>query len=328
MCASPAIGRVHIGRVNYRQEYEFVGYKLGFDMPSLTACLKYLRELHIISFYDILPNVIFGSCQVILDKITELITYSLELKKGNRPLTGVDRNFVQQGILSLDIIQSETCSKHYSTYFTPECLFKVLKSLFIITKVGQEYFMPCVLEVSDIFPPPPPSANSVQSSFILHFSKNSPMLGIYCCTVSYLLTKAGWRLLSKGGEVVQVARNSVTFQLPRNLPGKLTFLDPLSSYFEVVLELSALIFTDHSANLYCKIKDTFVVAIQQAMGTLHYEVKKPELSFLCLEQSSQCSTFPHISIIDSTHSFLTCSISPDIVVHPLTPQSKISKIRS
>ena len=301
------------------QECEFVGYKLGFDVPSLKACLQYLRQLHILSFYDFLPNVIFGSSQVILDKITELITYNLELKKGNRPLTGADRNFLQQGILSLDILRSETCSKHYNNLFTPECLLKVLKSLFIFTDVGiGEYLMPCVLEVSDIFPPLPPNKSTIRSSFILHFFKKSPMLGIYCCTVSYLLAKAGWKLLSKRGEVVQVARNSITFELPQNLPGKLTFLDPLSSYLGVIVELPAVIASEHRANLYHEIRATFAVAIEQAMLTLHYEVRTPQLSFLCPEQSSRCSTLPHISTVDATHSFLTCSICPDIVVPPLT----------
>ena len=307
------------------QECEFIGSKLGFDPPSLKACLNYLRELHILSFYDALPKVVFGSCQVILDKITELVVYSLELKKGGRFSTGVDRKFHQQGILSLDILQSKACSKHYSSrYFVPEDLPKVLKSLFIVTEVGPgEYLMPCVLEVSDILPSPPVPKGNVRSSFVLHFSKKSPMLGIYCCTISYLLTAAGWKLLTRDGEVVQVARNSITFQLPQNLPGKLTFLDPLSSYLGVAVNLPAAVAARHSAVLYKEIRDTFVEAMKSAMQTLHYEVRTPELSFLCPEQSSRCSSFPHLTTLNTTHSFLTCSLSPDCVAHPLTPDQKM-----
>ena len=312
------------------RECEFMGFQLGFDAPSLKACLNYLRQLHIISLYDVLPNVVFGSCQVILDKITELVTLSLELKKGKRPLTGVERKFHQQGILSLDILHSKACSKHYSSkHFTPEDLLKILKSLFIVTEVGPgEYLMPCVLEVSDIYPSPPVAKGNIRSSFVLHFSKKSPMLGIYCCTISYLLTVAGWKLFSKGGEVVQVARNSITFQVPQGLPGKLTFLDPLSSYFEIVVELPAIIAAEQSAMLYHEIRDTFLVAMKQAMRTLRYEVRTPELSFLCPEQSSpeqnsRCSIFPHLATLNTTRSFLTCSISPDCVVHHLTPDQQI-----
>ena len=99
------------------QECQFIGSKLGFDAPSLKACLDYLRQLHIVSFYDVLPNVIFASCQVVLDKITELVVYSLELKEGERVSTWADRKFTQQGILSLEILQSKACSKHYNKYF-------------------------------------------------------------------------------------------------------------------------------------------------------------------------------------------------------------------
>ena len=306
------------------QECEFVGYKLRFDQPSLKACLNYLRDLHVISFYDVVPSIVFGSSQVILDKITELVIYSLELKKGNLPLGGVDRKFHQQGILSTDILQSDKCSKHYNKYFTQDCLLKILQSLFIITQVRQgEYLMPCVLDVSDIFPSFPATEGNIKSSFVLHFSKKSPMLGIYCSTISYLLTKAGWNLLIKGGEVVQVARNSICFKLPRGLPGKLTFLDPLSSYFEIVLELPAIVAAEHSAMLYREIHDTFFVAIKRAMKNLHYKVRTPELSFLCPEQSSRCSVFPHIANVNDSHSFLTCSISPDSVTSPLTPDQKM-----
>ena len=305
------------------QECEFVGSKLHFDLPSLRACLSYLRELHIISFYDFLPHVIFGSCQVILDKITELISYSLELKKGNRPLTGVERKFHQQGILSLKILQSDACSKHYNKHFTQESLLTILKSLFIITNVGpEEYLMPCVLDVSDIYPSPQRAEQNIQSSFVLHFSKKSPMVGIYCCTISCLLTKCGWKLLHKGGEVVQLARNSVIFQLPQKLPGKIILLDPISSYLEVVLERPT-VAADESRVLYHEICNTLFAAIEQAMQTLKYKVRTPELSFLCPEQSSQCSTYRHIAIVNASHRFLTCSISPDTVAYPLTLDQKM-----
>ena len=306
------------------QECQFIGSKLGFDAPSLKACLDYLRQLHIVSFYDVLPNVVFASCQVVLDKITELVVYSLELKEGERVSTGADRKFHQQGILSLEILQSKACSKHYNKYFTLEGLLEILKSLFIITEVGPgEYLMPCVLKVSDTFPSPPTPKGNVRSSFLLHFSKKSPMLGIYCCTIAYLLTKADWKLLTKDGEVVQVARNSISFQLPGPTAGKLAFLDPLSSYLGVVVELPRIVACKQSSKLFPQIRDTFITAIQRAMRTLNYEVRTPELSFLCPEQSSQCSPFPHLASVDTSNELLTCTKNPGSVCHPLSPHQKM-----
>ena len=51
------------------------------------------------------------------------------------------------------------------------------------------------------------------------------------------MTDAGWKLLTEDMEVVQVARNNFTFEVPMGLSGKLTFLGPISSYLEVILEL-------------------------------------------------------------------------------------------
>ena len=306
-----------------RKECEFVGHKLGFDPPSLKAALNYLRELHIIWFHDALPHVVFGSSQVIMNKVTEIVAYCLELKKEGRALSGEERKFVQQGIISLAMLA--TFSKHYrSGLFFPEDLLKILKSVLVVTEVGcGEYLVPCVLEVSSIYPSPALSEGSVRSSFALHFSKKSPIIGIYCCAVSYLMSEAGWKPLTEGGEVVQVARNSVTFKIPSGSAGKLCFLDPLSSYLEVVVELPAIVAEVRSAELYREIRDTFFTAIQRAMETLHYKVRTPKLSFRCPEQSCRCSERPHLATVDHSQKFLNCSIKPSTVCFLLTQDQKM-----
>ena len=110
-----------------RREREYIAHNLGFDVASMNAALDYLRQLNIIAYYEVLPDVVFGSVQVILDKITELVCYSLELKKGQSAVTGAGRKFLQQGIISLEFLRSSALSKHYtSNLFGPEDLLKVL----------------------------------------------------------------------------------------------------------------------------------------------------------------------------------------------------------
>ena len=294
-----------------RKECEFIGYKLGFDRTSLNAALSYLHQLNIIAYYDVLPNVIFGSSQIILDKITELVCYSLKLKEEQQSLSGAERKFVQQGILSLQFLHSPDLGKHYTPeLFQPEDLLKVLISQLVVSQVGmKEFIMPCVLEVSSIYPSTPVPEGSMHSSFILHFSKRSPMFGVYCCTISSLLSDAGWKLLTEDGEVMQVARNSFTFEVPiaKNSHGKLTFLDPISSYLEVILEVAASVAVEQSVMWY--IRDTFLEAVRKAMKTLHYDVQVPNVSFLCPKQSSQCSVIPHPATVDDTQSYLICPFS-------------------
>ena len=308
-----------------RQECEFVAHKLSFNLESLTAALQYLRHLNIIAYYDVLPNVVFGSSQVVLDKITELVRYSLQLKKGRCVTGGAERKFLQQGIVSLEFLSSPAFSQHYtSQLFGPEEVLKVLISLLVVAKIGKrDYIMPCVLKVSCIYPTPPLPEGHILASFIVHFSKKSPLFGVYCCTTASLMSDAGWRLLTDGGEVVQVARNSVTFEVPRGFAGKVTLLDPLSSYLEITVQLPAHIAAKHSAKLYPKIRNTILAAVKKAMKTLHYEARAPEVSFLCPEQSERCSVAPHPATVDGCHSSLTCSLKPSSVCHPLTKQQRM-----
>ena len=308
-----------------RRECEYVAHMQGFDTESLKAALHYLQQLNIIAYYDVLPGVVFGSSQVVLDNITELVRYSLQLKKGHCTTRGAERNFLQQGIVSLEFLSSPDFSKHYiSQLFGPEEVLKVLISLLVVAEVGaREYIMPCVLEVSCIYPTPPVPDGNVLASFIVHFSKKSPMFGVYCCTTSSLMSDAGWRLLTEGGEVAQVARNSITFEMPRGYAGKVTILDPFSSYLEVTVQLPVHIAKKHSTKLYPEIRDTFLAAVKKAMATLHYEARVPEVSFLCPEQSERCSVEPHVATVDGSQSSLICSLRPGSVCHPLTEEQRV-----
>ena len=308
-----------------REQCEFIGHKLCFDYTSLNAALIYLRQLNIIDYYDVLPNVIFGSSQVILDKISELVRYSLELKNEGKAISGVQRKFLEQGIVSMQLLQLPQLSKHYTRkLFEPHDLLKVLVSKLVVSKVGMhEYIMPSVLQMSAINSFSPPPNGSMRSSFILHFSKKNPMFGIYCCTVASLISDTGWNLLTEDGDVVQVARNSVTFEVPNGLPGKLTFLDPLSFYLEVVLELPLHVAAQHSVVLYPEIRKAFITAVTKSMETLHYRVSVPEISFMCPEQSSRCSKNPHPAILDDMQSCVKCSLKPGSVSHPLSEDQRM-----
>ena len=303
-----------------RKECEFIGRKLSFDAPSLNAALEYLRQLNILSFFDSLPSVVFGSSQVILDKITELVTYNLELKDYTGAMSGDKRKFLQQGIISLEILKSPKLSKHYiEGLFEPCHLLDILVSKLVVTKIGEhEYFMPSVMDVKDIYPFSQLPNGYRESSFAIHFSKKIPMVGIYCCTIAYLITQSGWKLLKENGEVVLVARNSTAFEPPQDLPGRLTFFDPLSSYLLIVLEIPATITEEHKTFLYKEIRETLYLAVKQALQTLNYKVMTPLLSFPCPEQICQCSTFPHIAKVDKSHSFLTCPIKPASTLYPVT----------
>ena len=213
--------------------------------------------------------------------------------------------------------------KWHAGLFESEALLQVFTSLLVISEVGAgKYLVPCVLEVSSIYPSPPLAKGCVRSSFVLNFSKNSPIFGIYGCTISSLMSDAGWKLLTERGEVVQVARNCTTFELPARITGKVTLFDPLSCYLEVVVELPhAFAFSKQRKTLYPKIRDATITAVRKA---LNYKVYTPELTFLCPEQSSLCSESPHPATLleEEGHHVLVCSIRPSSVCHLVSGENR------
>ena len=165
------------------------------------------------------------------------------------------------------------------------------------------YIVLSVLEVSSIYPFSPVLEGNIHSSFILNFSKTCPMFGVYCCTVSSLMSDFGWKLLTEDVGGVQVARNSIAFTLPGNwsqFPGTLTVLD----LFQVVLELPASLSSKDRSKLYSQIRNTSLAAVRKAMKTLHYDASPPDVSFLCPKQSSVCSRMPHPAIVVESHNIL------------------------
>ena len=313
-------------KVLSREECEYVAHKLHFDLESFKAALLYLSQLNIIAYYEKLPSIIFGSCQVILDKITEIIHYCLQLKKGTLVATGMDRKLVNQGIVSRELLKSKTFPKHSEKQiFGPQELLTVLEDLLVIGKIdSDEYLMPCVLDISCIYPSPQAADGFTQESFILLFPKHCSMLGIFCAACSFLLRESGWRPLTEGGEVVKVARNSISFQMPEGGGGQVTLKDPLSSYFEVSVELPTHITGKHRAELYQRIQGTLLSAVEGAMKIHNRIVTAPQVSFLCPEKSDKCSSnVPHPATIDEAQTSLTCSQAPSKVSHPLTEKHRM-----
>ena len=308
-----------------REECQYAAHKLHIDSESFKVALFYFSQLNIIAYYEKLPSIIFGSCQVILDKITEIIHYSLKLKKGAVVATGTDRKLVNQGIVSLALLNSDCLSKHYDNQiFGPQELLTVLKDLLVVGKIGRdEYLMPCVLDLSCIYPSPQAAYGFTQDSFILLFPKHCSMLGIFCAVCSFLLRDNKWRLLIECGEVVQVARNCIAFEVPREHGGQVTLKDPLSSYLEVSVELPTHTTKQNRVTLYQEIRNTLISAVEGAMKIHNRTVTAPQVSFLCPENSSKCSPFPHPAIIDKDQTSLTCSQAKSKVSHPLTEQHKM-----
>jgi len=62
-----------------------------------------------------------------------------------------------------------------------------------------------------------------------------------------------------------------------------------------------------------------MAGLRKASTTLHYSNCVPRDAFLCCEHSD-CTTSPHTTVVDSSHTVMTCSRNPAEVCSLLTEQ--------
>ena len=291
-----------------------------FTRESLDDVLQYLHSLKLIMYYkDILPNVVFINAQVLLDKITELVEYSIELRaKPNRQavtaLAGSLEKFKTCGIVTTEIL-SEFSSGYVPGLFEEKHLMLLFQKLLIVADIGNgKFLMPSLLEeekvkiTSDL--------TSIIPALLFYFGVNGPKLGVYCFLLASLITDAKWKLLTEDGNPVQLSRNRVRFTVPGNNPGCITITDSFSTFFHVSIEFpdqeeisesKALEICDDICPM---IRETILTHIRKASHRLNYNNSIPEAAFLCSKHDE--TTPPHPATI-SKHDLLTCTKCPGSV---------------
>ena len=214
-----------------------------FTKESFNAALKYLHGLKLIFYYEeVLPEVVFIDAQVILDKITELVEFSISLtSKTSLELTitmDMDEfeEFKAYGIVTRALL-SQFSSHYVPGLFVQQQLILLLKYLRVIAEVGKgKYLMPCLLKVTAISHTSIHSAGASIPALLFYFGPNGPKLGVYCCLLASLITEAKWELVTENNRPVQVSRNQVQFRLPGDDPGAITITDSFSTFFRVSID--------------------------------------------------------------------------------------------
>ena len=90
-----------------------VALQLDISESALIEALKLFHQQHIFHYYsEILPDVVFTSPQVLLDKLTELVREVYTMKRSHSyfpsfgsPKSGKWRVFRDQGILYLEFLK-------------------------------------------------------------------------------------------------------------------------------------------------------------------------------------------------------------------------------
>jgi len=300
-----------------------VAQRFHFDEESFEEALKYLHSLNVLFYYnDILPHIVFCDPMVLLDKITELVEHSHRSPNDPSQLTptvGKLRKFHTQGIITLELLRKNEFGSHYVPgVFGPEELLKLFRKLLIVSQISEEeYLMPCLLPVAN--DPSLLSSSGSVPSLVLYFP-HSALVGVFCALAAYLLSEAKWKLLLNADlSPVKVDRNTIEFQVPGGLPGKIILTDSFSTYFCVCLQLPRNAPAALCSQVCPQIRETIMAGFHKASVTLHYSNSVPRDAFFCCEHSDS-TTSPHATVVDSSRTVMTCSRNPAEVCTILTEQ--------
>ena len=278
-----------------------------FTWESFESALQYLHSHKLIFYYgEILPNVVFVDSQVILDKITEIIVYSFKLYQTEEAVVG-DWEKVKHGIITRDLL--ERFSRHYVPgLFTSTELIELFKHLLIFAQIGDNtYLMSCLLYPGKLPQSVPDPAIHSVTPLLLYFADGGPKLGVFCLSISYLITEANWKLLTEGGYPVDISRNSVHFEVPGNYPGQVIITDPFSTFFHVSLEMPSNIDSNVISEVCSEILDNILSGVQKASRTLNYTNSHPKIAFSC-NHSTECPVHP--ATLSRNCKILRCTTNP------------------
>ena len=119
--------------------------------------------------------------------------------------------------------------------------------------------------------------SSMAAPLLFRFSHGCRRAGVFCCLVVYLMKERNWSIHSEGGELMQVARNCVTFQLPAPLSCFVTLIDAFYYIEAHICKTTQLVYEKACP----VIREEVLAGINVACEKLKYINDHPHLAFYC-----------------------------------------------
>ena len=271
-----------------KEECLKVADDLHFDEHTLDAALQFLDETSVIFYFpEILAGVVFTNPQVLLDKVTELVEETYNLRKGGRSvLFGYEQTFRDHGRFSLEFLEEDKFKKHYIPgLFTPKELVKLFRKLLIVAEFSNtEFFMPALLPVleDDEISKYRVSEDSPAVALALDFPLGAPRLGTYYTLSCFLVSSDNqfpcpWKikLHPHSNTPIVLYRNCIQFTVP-GYPGSVTLIDTFK-HFEVHVNTSSKV-----CSKFCSfVHQAILSGIKKAVLTLGYSNCTPSPALLC-----------------------------------------------
>ena len=305
----------HLGRkILSKNECLEAAQQLNCHERALTAALKFFHEQHLFHYFpEVLPEVVFCSPQVLLDKLTELVKDAYVMREAvitpsqmSASTDGKRRQFRDKGVVTLEFLEQFPC--HYvDELFTPPDLLRLFMSLLILTPFSTtphdqvdfssrttQYYMPSLL---DMLPPSDLEKHRIFSAaaapMLIHFPNGWPRSGVFCCLQVDLIQNRKWELVHKDGKPELIAQNCVMLSPPKSAC-TVTLIDSFS-YLEVHIDAEPSV-----CSRVCPIvRDHILDGINASCRALRYASDLPDFAFFCPHDYSLSSDLSHEAAGDS-----------------------------
>ena len=290
-------------KVLSREQCRQVAESMEMDDGSCEEALNFFNGLNLLFYFPtILPNLVFIEPQMLLDKVSELVDETYHMRQGDRlqPMVGERLKFRDYGQVTEKFL-SEFKSHYEPPLFTPKELITLLRGLLVLADLSEGvYFMPCLLRVesSEVVTK---YRMSNEKALALHFPDGGPLLGMFCCTVAYLLSPENthpcpWKVVENEAGIPEcLHRNVIQFTIPKKA-GTISLIDHFT-HFEIHIHS----LPKKADELWKLVHDGVFAGLKKARKTIGYTSNTPIPAIVCPAHPAT----PHPATVDG--SVWTCS---------------------
>ena len=292
----------HLNRkVLSRQEYGKIAKELNIDERSCEGALEFFNSLNTISYFPkVLPYLVFLEPQILLNLLKELV--EKKYREDQHAIRPNKHDFQFHDIVQVtEELLNELKEHYHPPLFTSKELAKLFEKLLIFGKLEEgTWFVPCILpslkeeEVKQ-------HRESNKKALLIHFPDGGPQNGIFCSTVSFLLSAdntspSPWRVLKDHfGKPMCLKRNIIAFTVV-DFSGKVTLIEEWT-HFEIHLKTRPA----REGDLWKLVYKAVFKGLEKAAETHHYSNSDnvPCAAIRCPEQCHDHSSSLHPATIDS-----------------------------
>ena len=289
-------------KVLSRKEYGKIAKELDIDDATCEGALEFFNSLNTIFYFPkVLPDVVFLEPQILLNLLNELVAMKYRPEQRARKPKESDYQFHDVAQVT-EVLLSEFEEHYHPPLFTAMKLAKLFEKLLIFGKLGEEkWFVPSILpslkreEVEQYRI----SKESEKRPLVIHFPDGGPQNGIFCSTVSFLLSPqntshCSWDVLKDSGKPVCLTRNVISFTVG-DFPGEVNLIEEWT-HFEVHVKTDK----DMEGNLWKLLYKTVFEGLKKAAEIHHYSNSDnvPQPAILCPEQHHNHVSTPHAATIN------------------------------